>query len=262
MPHEVKLEVFEGPIDLLLNLIGRHRVDIYEVPLAAITDEYMRVLAGMERTDLETSTGFLIVAATLLELKSSRLLPVRAADEVDTALLEGRDLLLGRLLECATYRAAGVWISAGLEIGAGWHGRTAGLEPHLVGLAPDLLERTTVEDLAGAAASALAPRPATEADASLAPPDSISVREAIVEVAGVLERGGRATLEELCGARREPIDVVARFLALLELVKAGAVELYQEERFGSIEAAWLGAAEVAAALDAVDEYSNEEGGPG
>lgn len=260
MPHEVKLEVFEGPIDLLLNLIGRHRVDIYEVPLAAITDEYMGVLAQMETTDLETSTGFLIVAATLLELKSSRLLPTREADEVDTALLEGRDLLLGRLLECATYRAAGGWISAGLEIGAGWHGRTAGLEPHLVDLAPDLLAGTTIQDLARAAATVLAPRPAPEFDMSFEPPGSVSVREAIIEVAAELELRGRATLEELCGARQTPIEVVARFLALLELFKAGAVELHQEHRFGSIGAAWTGGADVSTALDAAEDYSAREGG--
>ena len=255
MPHEVKLEVFEGPIDLLLNLIGRHRVDIYEVPLAAITDEYMGVLARMERTDLETSTGFLIVAATLLELKSSRLLPAGDAEDVDTALLEGRDLLLGRLLECATYREAGAWIAAGLEIGAGWHGRTAGPEPHLVDLAPDLLEGTTLRDLARAAAAAMAPRPAPEFDLSFVAPPTVSVREAIVEVAAELETRGRATLEELCGPRRLRIDVVARFLALLELFKAGAVELDQQERFGSIAASWTGEADVSAALDAAEDYS-------
>lgn len=260
MPHEVKLEVFEGPIDLLLNLIGRRRVDIYDVPLAAITDEYMGVLARMETTDLETSTGFLVVAATLLELKSSRLLPARETDEVDTALLEGRDLLLARLLECATYREAGTWIAAGLEIGAAWHGRTAGLEPHLVDLAPDLLAGTSPEDLARAAAGALAPGPAAELDGFFELPATVSVREAILEVASELERRGRATLEELCGARLTPIDVVARFLALLELFKAGAVDLDQKERFGAIEAAWTGEADVSAALDAAEDYSLGRGG--
>lgn len=255
MPYEVKLDVFEGPIDLLLNLIGRRRVDIYDVPIAAITDEYMGVLAGMETTDLETSTGFLVVAATLLELKSSRLLPAHDPDDVDTTLLEGRDLLLARLLECATYRDAGAWIAAGLEIGAAWHGRTAGLEPHLADLAPDLLAGTSPRDLARAAAEALAPRPAPEFDALFEPPATVSVREAILEVASMLERRGRATLEELCGPRPVPIEVVARFLALLELFKAGAVDLDQKMRFGAIEAAWTGEADVSAALDAAEEYS-------
>ncbi|MDQ3752323.1 MAG: segregation/condensation protein A [Actinomycetota bacterium] len=260
MPHEVKLEVFEGPIDLLLNLIGRRRVDIYDVPLAAITDEYMGVLARMGTTDLETSTGFLVVAATLLELKSSRLLPARETDEVDTTLLEGRDLLLARLLECATYRASGAWIAAGLEIGAAWHGRTAGLEPQLVDLAPDPLANLGGDDLARAAALALAPTPA-ELDTSFEPPATVSVREAILAVAAELERSGRATLEELCGIRPAPIDVVARFLALLELFKTGAVDLDQKERFGAIEAVWTGEADVTAAVDAAEEYSVGREGP-
>jgi len=260
VPYEVKLEVFEGPIDLLLNLIGRRRVDIYDVPLAAITDEYMGVLGRMETTDLETSTGFLVVAATLLELKSSRLLPAREPAEVDTALLEGRDLLLARLLECATYREAGAWIAAGLEIGAAWHGRTAGLEPQLVDLAPDLLACTSTQDLARAAGSALAPRPVAEFDGSFVPPATVSVREAILEVASELERRGRATLEELCGLRLTPIDVVARFLALLELFKTGAVDLHQHERFGAVTAAWTGEADAAAALAAAEVYSLERGG--
>ena len=254
MPHEVRLEVFEGPIDLLLNLIGRRRVDIYDVPLAAITDEYLGVLARMETTDLETSTGFLVVAATLLELKSSRLLPAREGDEVDTALLEGRDLLLARLLECATYRASGEWIAAGLERGTAWHGRTAGFEPQLVRLEPDLLATVSVSDLARAAAVALA-EPSAVPDASFEPPPTVSVREAILEVAAQLERRGRATLEELCGERPAPIDVVARFLALLELFKTGAVDLHQRQRFGAIEAAWTGEADVSSALDAAEEYS-------
>ncbi len=255
MPYEIKVGVFEGPIDLLLNLIGRRRVDIYDVPLAAITDDYMGVLARMETTDLETSTGFLVVAATLLELKSSRLLPTREPDEVDTALLEGRDLLLARLLECSTYREAGAWIAAGLEIGAAWHGRTAGLEPHLIDLAPDLLASTSTGDLARAATSALAPRPAPGFDGSFEPPAAVSVKEAILEVALELQCSGRATLEELCGLHPSPIEVVARFLALLELFKTGAVDLHQKERFGAIEAAWTGEADVATALDAAEEYS-------
>src|ERR687892_741338 len=109
MPHEVKLEVFEGPIDLLLHLITRQRVDIYDVSIATITEEYVAALEQMEGIDLETATGFLVVAATLLELKSARLLPGRSADDYDGKLLEERDLLLARLIECATYRRAGQW---------------------------------------------------------------------------------------------------------------------------------------------------------
>src|SRR5687767_14461181 len=110
MTYEVKLEVFEGPLDLLLHLITKQRVDIYEVSISTITDEYLRVLKGMGDFDLETATGFLIVAATLLELKSARLLPSVRWSEEDEKLLEERDLLLARLVECATYRDAGAWL--------------------------------------------------------------------------------------------------------------------------------------------------------
>ena len=124
MAHEVRLEVFEGPIDLLLHLITRQRVDIYEVSIATITDEYLQALGAMEGLDLEAATGFLVVAATLLELKSARLLPAPDRDDDgDLALLEERDLLLARLVECATFREAGAWLFAGLQRGTDFHPR-------------------------------------------------------------------------------------------------------------------------------------------
>src|ERR687893_994101 len=129
MAYEVKLEVFEGPIDLLLHLITRQRVDIYDVSLSQITEEYLAALSGLDAADLETATGFLVVAATLLELKSARLLPGRRGDEAEAALLEERDLLLARLVECSTFREAGMWISQALASGEGFHGRSVSLEP-------------------------------------------------------------------------------------------------------------------------------------
>src|SRR5688500_12082253 len=143
MPYEVKLQVFEGPLDLLLQLITRQRVDIYEVSIATITDEYVKAIDAMGDLDLETATSFLVVAATLLELKSARLLPSMTWSEDDDKLLEERDLLLARLVECATYRDAGTWLAAGLAAGAGYHGRAVTLEPELTVAAPDLLAHTT-----------------------------------------------------------------------------------------------------------------------
>src|ERR687895_2362005 len=115
--YQVKLEVFEGPLDLLLHLITRQRVDIYDVSLSTITEEYLAALAGMDDLDLDSATGFLVIAATLLELKSLRLLPGRDLDDPDVRLLEERDLLLARLVECATYREAGAWLSGRLAGG-------------------------------------------------------------------------------------------------------------------------------------------------
>jgi segregation and condensation protein A len=254
--HEVNLEIFQGPIDLLLHLITRRRVDIYEVSLATITDEYLGALAE-RRGDLESATGFLVVAATLLELKSARLLPARGFEHEEGSLLEERDLLLARLVECATYRAAGEWMARALERGELYFGRSAGLEPAFADLAPDPLARLVPGDLGAAAAALLAVPPPPELDTSHLAPIQASVRAAIGAVAGILRERGRTTFEILCGPRPERIEVVVRFLALLELLKAGAVELGQAGRWGTIEATWTGAVEAGDVLEDVAEYAGD-----
>src|SRR5918992_85694 len=212
MPHEVKLEVFTGPIDLLLHLITRQRVDIYEVSIATITEEYLAAIERRDDLDLESATGFLVVAATLLELKSLRLLPARRLDDIEGSLLEERDLLLARLLECATYRAAG---------------------------------------------SFLAPKPQLELDTSHVAPIVVSVRDAIVELSGQLEGGVPVTFSALCRGRSDRIEVIVRFLALLELFKANAVTLDQADRWGDIVVVWSGDADLEAALEDAEEYMVE-----
>ena len=258
MPYEVTVGDFAGPIDLLLHLITRQRVDIYDVSIAEITREYLAALGAMENLDLEVTTGFLVVAATLLELKSARLLPRRDLDEVDPRLLEERDLLLARLVECATYRAAGDWLSAELAAGARWHPRLVMMEEPFVGLVPDVLARVTAEDLARAAGRALAPKPKVELDTSHVAPIRASVRDAIAEVSGRLQNGDTIRFTELCAGIEDRLEVVVRFLALLELFKAGAVELGQAERFGDISASWTGEATPEEMAALVDEYLVEE----
>jgi segregation and condensation protein A len=259
--YEVKLEVFEGPIDLLLHLITRQRVDIYDVSLSSITDEFLRALEGVDALDLEAATGFLIVAATLLELKAARLLPGRALDGADGPLLEERDLLLARLVECATYREAGAWISRALEEGSHFNPRLAGLEAPFIDLAPDLLAKTTPMDLGEAAARILAPRPVYALDVSHVAPITISVRDTMLDVAGRLQELGKVTLAELCPVGTERIEVVVHFLALLELFKAGAIEIGQIERFGEIEASWTGDVDPQElVLEGADEYGIANGG--
>ncbi|MDQ3916700.1 MAG: segregation/condensation protein A [Actinomycetota bacterium] len=255
MAYEVKLEVFEGPIDLLLHLITRQRVDIYEVSLSQITEEYLAALEGLDGTDLEAATGFLVVAATLLELKSARLLPGRTGDEEAGQLLEERDLLLARLVECATFREAGAWLARGLEGGAAFHGRSAGLEDRFVDLAPKLVVKTSSGRLGALAAALLTPKPAPEVDVSHLAPIKATVRDAILEVAGFLSRRpGPAAFRELCSGVSERIDVVVRFLALLELFKAGAVDLVQVDRFGDIRAEWTGRTDADDVLAEAEEY--------
>ncbi|MFN2489000.1 MAG: ScpA family protein [Actinomycetota bacterium] len=258
MGHAVKLEVFEGPIDLLLHLITRRRVDIYDVPLAAIAAEYLEAVSALEDDlDLEAATGFLVVAATLLELKSARLLPVPDEGPGDAAWLEERDLLLARLVECATLRAAGAFIAAGLERGGSFHARRVTLEPRFAELRPDVLAGTLPVDLARAAARALEAPPAPELDVSHVAPIVASVRAAIVEVAAGLRDHPEATFRDLCATCAGKMEVVVRFLALLELFKAGAIELLQAQRFGDIAARWTGEVETDEVVEDVEEYALE-----
>ncbi|MFN2389696.1 MAG: ScpA family protein [Actinomycetota bacterium] len=252
--YEVKLDAFHGPIDLLLHLITRQRVDIYDISLATITEEYLAAAAEIDGLDLERATGFLVVAATLLELKSARLLPAPERDGGDGHLLEERDRLLARLVECSTYREAGGWIAAALRASEDVHGRSVSMEPPYLDLVPDLLARTTAADLARAAARLLVPRPEPTLDMTHVAPIVASVRDAIVELAQRL-RGGEATsFEDLCGTS-ERIEVVVRFLALLELFKAGAVDLDQRERFGAIAVSWTGEVDAQEVALEAEEYA-------
>ncbi len=253
MSYEVRLDIFEGPLDLLLHLITRQRVDIYDVSLATITDEFVAAVDQIEPGDLERTTGFLVVAATLLELKSARLLPSASDDPSSARLLEERDLLLARLVECATFRSAGGWIAAGLAAGATRHGRAVSLEDRFIDIAPDLLAQVALDDVVRRAAFVLAPAPVIELDTSHVAPIRASVRDAIEELGQTLEQRGSATFETLCSAELDRIDVIVRFLALLELFKAGAIELDQADRFGAITATWTGAG-IGEALELADEY--------
>jgi segregation and condensation protein A len=257
--HEVRLEVFQGPIDLLLHLITRQRVDIYDVSLSTITDEYLSVLGSMEDMDLEQATGFLVIAATLLELKSIRLLPApHDLDDEDRALLEERDLLLAKLVECATFREAGTALNIALQRGSSFFPRSVPLEEPYASLQPTVELRVTVAQLTRAAARVFAPAPVQlQLDMTHVSPIRASVKDAIEIMVGRLKVQGSCTFEELCGGSLERIEVVVRFLGLLELFKAGAVELSQDDRFGAIQASWTGEADTEEVLADVEEYSGE-----
>ncbi len=272
MAHEVRLEVFEGPIDLLLHLITRRRVDIYEVSLATITEDYLAAVASAEDVNLDAATGFLVVAATLLELKSARLLPSPSDESERSELLEERDFLLARLVECATYREAGIWISLELIQGERFFGRTGGsrdiqeLEliqrPTLADRAAEALAGVTPDVLAVAAAQALSPQVERRLDISHLAPITASVKDAIYQVAGLLSSRSPASFTYLSGGATSRIEVIVRFLALLELYKGGAVELEQAARFGDIVVSWTGEVEVSEVISDAEEYSLVEGGPG
>ncbi len=236
---------FEGPFDVLLRLIVDEHVDLYEVRLTAIVDAYLAELVRIEaegRLDLETATEFVLIAATLVELKSRRLLPDPDDGEPDEDLWlwEQRDLLLARLIECRTFTtAAGRFGALAADAGRSVP-RRAGLEERFWDLTPDLLAGLTPARVAAAAARALAPRPEPTVSLDHITPLRASVTDALEELLALLPRRRRVTFRELTGHLTERVEVVVRFLAVLELCKQGAVDLHQARSFGELVVAWTG----------------------
>jgi segregation and condensation protein A len=242
MPYEVQTAVFEGPFDLLLHLILREQVDLYEVKLSTIVDAYLVELEKLDTMDLEIATEFLLIAATLVELKSRRLLPGDDGIDLDDELelWAERDLLLARLLECKTFKDAAVALHRlSLEAGRSYP-RTAGLEDHFLGLVPDVLAGLTPDDLHAAFLRATAPRVQPRIDLDHVAPVRASVTDAVDELLDELPRVGRITFRELTDPLVERLEVVVRFLAILELYKQGLVELEQAESFGALTIMWIG----------------------
>jgi segregation and condensation protein A len=240
MSYQVKTRGFEGPFDLLLHLIATRELDIYEVSLAAITEDYLAHLNAMAELDLDVATEFLVVAATLIELKASRLLPGPPRDEEDLLAISERDLLIARLLEYKAFKDAAARLREIMAENAGYLGREAGPGAELAHLCPDLMTRTSPEHLAELARRALSPKRAPVVDTSHIAPIRVSVAEAVEELRAVLARRERASFAQLTRSCRSRIEVVVRFLALLELIKRGEADVEQAERFGGISAVWLG----------------------
>ena len=256
MSYAVQTSVFQGPFDLLLHLILREQVDLYEISLSGIIEDYLRELDAMEDLDLEVATEFLLIASTLIELKARRLLPDDGDVDLDEelALWEQRDLLLARLLECKTFKDAARQLSAlSDDAGRSWP-RRAGLEERFLGLVPDLLEGIDADDLRGAFLRATAPKPVPTVDLSHLHAIKVTVADAVAELAEELPRAGRITFRHLTEGLVDRIDVVVRFLALLELFKQGVVDLDQPGAFGDIEIIWIGHEGALADLDLVDAY--------
>jgi segregation and condensation protein A len=242
MPYAVRTPAFEGPFDLLLHLILSEQVDLYDISLSTIVDGYLAELDRMERLDLETASEFLLIAATLVELKSRRLLPRGEDVDLDDelALWEERDLLLHRLVECRTFKEAATALSAMAGEAGRSVGRTAGIDERYAGLMPDLLAGVTLDDLRLAYLRAVAPKPRPHVDLDHVAPVRASVTDALAELLDELPRAGRVTFRQLTGDLVERLAVVVRFLAVLELFKLGMVDLDQPRTFGDIEIVWLG----------------------
>jgi segregation and condensation protein A len=255
--YKVHTPVFEGPFDLLLHLITREQVDLWEVSLSSIVDAYVATLEEMRASlDLEVATEFLLIAAVLLELKTRRLLP--GPDDVDMdedlGLWEERDLLLARLLEAKTFKDAAAVMSANMDQSAKSWPRTAGMEDAFVGLAPDILEGVTPERLHATMVGLLTPRPVPRVVLDHVAPIRMSVSEAVAELADELPRVGRITFARLTADLGERLEVIIRFLALLEMYKQGLVELDQAANFADLHVSWVGAEGEDLSEMVVEEY--------
>jgi segregation and condensation protein A len=240
--YAVSTPVFEGPVDLLLHLVSAHEVDILDIPLFPVVDAFVQILSERrEMIDFNQLSEFLLVAAILVELKSQRLLPGREApdEDEDYAGWEERDLLLARLLECRAYAAAADVFVALAEQASRSVPREAGLDEDFVVHAPDLLAGITPEDLAQAYLRGSAERPVPQVDLSHVTVDTVSVSEAVTELLAVPGDSRATSFRVLVAECRTRIDVIVRFLALLELCKMGRLSLDQGSTFGDLQITWL-----------------------
>nr|WP_010476083.1 ScpA family protein [Streptomyces somaliensis] len=256
----VRLANFEGPFDLLLQLIARHRLDVTEVALSRVTDEFMAHIRAMGPDgDLDQTTEFLVVAATLLDLKAARLLPAaEVEDEADLALLEARDLLFARLLQYRAYKRVAEILAARFDDESRRYPRTVGLEPHHAALLPDVVFSVGPEGFAALAAKAMRPRPRPEVYVDHVHAPLVSVREQAEVVVARLRERGEARFGELAEDAPDTLTVVARFLALLELYRDGAVALCQDDPLGELTVRWTGGDADAAVTDEFDRASRPE----
>ncbi|MEU6104299.1 segregation/condensation protein A [Streptomyces flaveolus] len=239
---KVRLANFEGPFDLLLQLISRHKMDVTEVALSKVTDEFMAHIRAMGPDwDLDETTEFLVVAATLLDLKAARLLPAaEVEDEADLALLEARDLLFARLLQYRAYKQIAEIFNGRLEAEARRYPRTVGLEPHQAELLPEVVISIGPEGFAELAVKAMQPRPKPQVYVEHIHAPLVSVQEQAQIVVARLRKLGEASFRVLVDDTGDTLTVVARFLALLELYREKAVALDQETALGDLLVRWTG----------------------
>jgi segregation and condensation protein A len=250
----VHLDNFEGPFDLLLSLISKHKLDITEVSLSRVTDEFIaHVKAGGTVWDLEQTTSFLLVASTLLDLKAARLLPqAEVEDEEDLALLEARDLLFARLLQYRAFKLVAARMGERLAGESRRHPRAVGLEDRYASLLPEVLIGIGLEQFAALAARALAPKPVVEVSLDHIHTSTVSVREQGALVVSRLRTQGTLTFRTLCGDSPDTLTTVARFLSLLELFREGVVAFEQASALAELSIRWTGADD--AEVEITDEF--------
>jgi segregation and condensation protein A len=243
----VHLSNFDGPFDLLLQLISRHKMDVTEVALGVVTDDfiaYIRALEGSEDGwDLDQTTEFLVVAATLLDLKAARLLPSgEVDDEEDLALLEARDLLFARLLQYRAFKAIAAIFHDRIEREEKSFARVVALEAHFSALLPEVLIGVGPERFAAIAQRVLSPKIAPTVGIEHIHRPLVSVAEEALKIVDELRRAGKCTFRHLISDASSTLVVVARFLALLELYREGVVRFEQVVALGELAVTWTGSA--------------------
>jgi segregation and condensation protein A len=266
-PFEVHLDVFSGPFELLLGLISKHKLDITEVALARVTDEFIAHIKAAQATDRDWDLGqaseFLLIAATLLDLKAARLLPQSGPqDDEDLALIEARDLLFARLLQYRAYKEVAAVFRERMATAGRIAPRTAGLDPEFANLLPELVIAVTPEQFARIAARAMTPKvpPTVGLDHLHAP--QVSVREQAAIMVSRLRSRGQLSFRSLVADADSTLVIVARFLALLELFKEAAIAFEQAEALGELDIRWTGADEGDVTIDDEFDEDDEDGDDG
>jgi segregation and condensation protein A len=257
----VRLENFEGPFDLLLSLIGKHKLDVTEIALSRVTDDFIAHIKAMRESaggveDLEETTSFLLIAATLLDLKAVRLLPqAEVEDEEDLALLEARDLLFARLLQYRAFKQVAGIFEERFESQAHRHPREVGLEERFATLLPEVLIGIGLEDFARLAARAMQPKPTLDVPMHHIHAPAVSVREQAGVIISVLKLNGASTFRALAADSPDTLTTVARFLALLELFREGVVAFDQLTPLGELTIRWTGDEDTE--VDLIDEFDGQ-----
>ncbi|GIJ73699.1 segregation/condensation protein A [Virgisporangium ochraceum] len=252
----VKLANFEGPFDLLLQLIAKHKLDVTELALHRVTDDFIAYIRAMGQDwDLDEASEFLLIAATLLDLKAARLLPSASVeDEEDLALLEARDLLFARLLQYRAFKEAAAHLSAMEAAAARRYPRSVSMEPQFADLLPELILGIGADRLAALAVKAMTPRPVPTVSISHVHDVKVSVREHANLLRERLLQMRTATFRTLCADCANTLEVVARFLALLELYREGLVGFEQVQALGELTVRWTAGDDAGTTLK-VDEYA-------
>jgi segregation and condensation protein A len=238
----VRLANFEGPFDLLLQLIGKHKLDVTQIALSVVTDEFIAHLRALgDELDLDQASEFLVVAATLLDLKAARLLPAaEVEDEDDLAALEAGDLLFARLLQYKAYKQAAEFLRERERSAARRFPRDVALEPRFADLLPEVLLGVSPEQFAALAAQALTPKPPPTVSVSHLHAPAVSVTEQLLLVRSRLAGAGTTTFRALSADCAHTLEVVARFLSLLELYRQQLVTFDQLSPLGELHVRWIG----------------------